>query len=312
MVNDHCLNSKIKDNIYPLFITGYSVGEGSFSIRFRKNYFTQFGFNISIVYCIAAEINPVKKKLLEQIKEYFAGVGSISLYGSMYCYEISSVKSLINLRKHFEKFPLQTTKFVHFKLWCQVLDILERKEHLTKLGFDKVLSIKSVFPKGLLAKVLEVYLKISPKVKPVFETSKMRLDSNWIAGFVQADGTFGLNYTKQKRMTHGYTCQPQFRVTQHERDLIVLCRILESMACKTIVKPSGDRDRYSLSVANISNLVNLVIPFFEKYPIYGAKHLDFLDFCKGVSILKNKGHLTSKGLEELRDLAYGMNTYRKF
>jgi len=36
------------------------------------------------------------------------------------------------------------------------------------------------------------------------------------------DGTFGLNYTKQVRMKHGYTCQPQFRITQHERDLIVL------------------------------------------------------------------------------------------
>jgi hypothetical protein len=47
----------------------------------------------------------------------------------------------------------------------------------------------------------------------------MPLDPNWIAGFVQADGTFGLNYTKQVRMRLGYTCQPQFRVCQHERDL---------------------------------------------------------------------------------------------
>lgn len=232
----------------------------------------------------------------------------------MYYYEISSLKSLVNVREHFEEYPLQTTKYVHFKLWCQVMDIIEKKEHLTKLGFNNVLSIKSLFPKGLPAKLLEVYSKqnIIPIAKPVFEPSTIKLDHNWIAGFVQADGTFGLNYTKQPRMKLGYTCQPQFRVTQHERDLIVLKRIIDSMGCGTIVKPSEDRDRYTISVANILDLVNIVIPLFEKYPLYGAKLSDFLDFCKGVYIIKDKGHLTPEGLKALNDLAYAMNTYREF
>jgi hypothetical protein len=55
-------------------------------------------------------------------------------------------------------------------------------------------------------------------------------------------------------MKLGYTCQPQFRVTQHERDLIILKRIIESMGCGTIVRPPQDRDRYNISVANISDL----------------------------------------------------------
>ena len=84
----------------------------------------------------------------------------------------------------------------------------------------------------------------------------MKLDYNWIAGFVQADGT------------------------QHERDLMVLNRIIESMGCGTIVKPSSDRDRYTISfgsaTANIPDLVDIVIPLFENNPIYGAKHKYFL------------------------------------
>lgn len=121
-------------------------------------------------------------------------------------------------------------------------------------------------------------------------------------------------------MKLGYTCQPQFRITQHERDLIVLKRIIDSMGCGTIVKPSGGRDRYTISfgsfvedtTANISDLVQIVIPLFENYPLYGAKHFDFLDFCKGVSIIKNKEHLTPEGLKLLKDLAYAMNTYREY
>lgn len=70
-----------------------------------------------------------------EVKEYLGGIGSISRSTNMYQYEVSSIKSLISIRKHFDNFPLQTTKYVHFKLWCQVMDIIEKKEHLTKLGF---------------------------------------------------------------------------------------------------------------------------------------------------------------------------------
>lgn len=95
---------------------------------------------------MCAKVNPLNLKLLEQVKEYFGGVGSISKYNNMYSYEISSIRSIICVRKHFEEFPLQRTKFVHFKLWCQVMDIMGKKEHLTKPGFDKILSLKSLFP----------------------------------------------------------------------------------------------------------------------------------------------------------------------
>ena len=142
MVNKRYFSSKTNGKLHPWFITGYTDREGSFSIRLRTKSNSQFGFHLSIVYSICAEINPLNFKLLEQVKEYFGGVVSISRSGNMYYYEVSSIKSLVSVRKHFEEFPLQTTKYVHFKLWCQVMDIIEKKEHLTKLGFNKVLSIK--------------------------------------------------------------------------------------------------------------------------------------------------------------------------
>lgn len=63
---------------------------------------------------------------------------------------------------------------------------------------------------------------------------------------------------------------------------------------------------------NIKDITTKVIPFFDNYPLYGAKYLDYKDFCKGISIIEKKGHLTLEGLSQLKDLAYGMNTYRKF
>lgn len=68
--------------------------------------------------------------------------------------------------------------------------------------------------------------------------------------------------------------------------------------CQFIVKPYSDRDRYFTSVGNLKDITTIVIPFFEKYPIYGAKYLDFKDFCKGISIMEKKGHITQVGLDQ--------------
>ena len=112
----HFSSEPINNKFHPWFITGFTDGEGSFSIRTRTKPASQLGFHVSIVYSICAEVNSLNLKLLEQVKQYFEGVGSISKSNNMYFYEISSIKSLEHLRKHFEEFPLQTTKFVHFKL----------------------------------------------------------------------------------------------------------------------------------------------------------------------------------------------------
>ena len=65
-------------------------------------------------------------------------------------------------------------------------------------------------------------------------------------------------------MKLGYTTQPQFRISQHERDLTVLNRIMESINCGILVKPSPGRDRYTISVGNIKDIISFVIPLFEK------------------------------------------------
>ncbi len=319
MVNNNKNNIyKNKIKLHPWYVTGYSDGDSSFSIRTRSSSTNELGFSVGIVYSIGAEINPENKHLLTLIKNYFHGAGSVSKCANMYVYEISSLKSLLEVGKHFEDFPLETSKSIYFKLWCLVMDIIIKKQHLTLKGFLSILSIKSVFPKGLSSKILARYSNVETFVKPNFSTcSKLSdciklLNPNWIAGFVQADGTFGLNYTKQIRMRLGYTCQPQFRVTQHERDLLVLKRIIYTLGCGSLILPSSGRDRYDISVGNVNDLLTVIIPFFDKYSLYGAKFLDYKDFSKGLYIIHNKGHLTPKGLNSLKNIAYNMNTYRSF
>jgi len=40
--------------------------------------------------------------------------------------------------------------------------------------------------------------------------------------------------------------------------------------------------------------------------LQSSKSKDYLDFCKAFKIIKNKSHLKDKGLEELKQIKYGM------
>lgn len=53
-----------------------------------------------------------------------------------------------------------------------------------------------------------------------------------------------------------------------------------------------------------------IIPFFVKYPIQGENFKDFEDFCKVAELMKTKGYLTEKGLNEIRTIQKGMNRGR--
>ena len=65
---------------------------------------------------------------------------------------------------------------------------------------------------------------------------------------------------------------------------------------------------------NSIKYINEFINKFEKAgaKLLGAKALDYVDFCKGINIVNNKGHLTKEGLEEFRLLTKGMNSTRTY
>jgi LAGLIDADG endonuclease len=70
--------------------------------------------------------------------------------------------------------------------------------------------------------------------KPEFLPSALPLDPNWIAGFINGDGSFSLGLTKSSLYRLGYTCNPRFSVGQHARDRILLERIQSSFNCGSI------------------------------------------------------------------------------
>jgi len=65
-----------------------------------------------------------------------------------------------------------------------------------------------------------------------------------------------------------------------------------------------------LTILNYDDILNVIIPFFDKYPILGIKPLDYNDFKLIAYLLKEETHLTVEGLEQIYKIKAGMNTNR--
>jgi hypothetical protein len=88
-----------------------------------------------------------------------------------------------------------------------------------------------------------------------------------------------------------------------------MSKLVDNLGCGGI---SSKGSMIHFQVAKFSDIIEKIIPFFDKYQIQGVKLNDFEDFCKVAELMKEKKHLTNEGLEQIRVIKSGMNTGRNF
>lgn len=100
-----------------------------------------------------------------------------------------------------------------------------------------------------------------------------------------------------------------FLITQHVRDTLLLTSFARYLDCGIYSYQSDKVGNFA--VYKYSDIVEKIIPFFNKYPILGVKNSNFKDFCKIAELMSNKAHLTIEGLDKIREIKAGMNRNRK-
>lgn len=103
----------------------------------------------------------------------------------------------------------------------------------------------------------------------------------------------------------------RFSLTQHYRDEKLLKSLVEYLG-SGIYYARSEHNLSEFVVTKFADLTDKMIPFFDKYPIVGAKRQDYLDFCKVAELMRSKAHLTSSGLEQIKQIKSGMNRGRSF
>ena len=133
----------------------------------------------------------------------------------------------------------------------------------------------------------------------------MKLDAQWITGFVDGEGCFHVGINPHREMTAGFQVLPEFTVVQHERDVQVLHALKAHFGCGVVRVNHGDRMSYR--VRSVKHLLEHIVPFFVEHPLKTKKNVDFLKFRDVLLLMEAGEHLTGDGIERIRSIARQMN-----
>jgi len=174
-------------------VTGIIDAEGTFCTTIYKNKAYKTGWVVRSFFEIG--LNQRDSSLIYQLKDFFEGIGTISLdkKSNVLKYSTASLKDLSSIViPHFKKYPLLTQKGADFLLFEQIVEHMNKGAHLTINGLQQVINIRASMNTGL-SKIIksEFSNNINPnkvkREKREIIQSNIIPDPHWISGFVSGD-----------------------------------------------------------------------------------------------------------------------------
>jgi hypothetical protein len=139
----------------------------------------------------------------------------------------------------------------------------------------------------------------------------------WVTGFVDGEGCFSIGFVRQPSRADrsgyktGYQVTHEFVVTQGERSLTCLHELREFFGVgQVIINNRYDNHREHLHryvVRRRADLLETIIPFFQRHPLRSSKQDDFEKFARCVELIAGGSHKTPDGLVEIVEIAQTMN-----
>lgn len=185
---------------------------------------------------------------------------------------------------------------------------IQRKEHLTEDGLQAIVNLRATLNWGLTSVLMKAFPLTTPIPRPQLEGNQKVPHPEWVAGFASGECCFMIKVLKSPNFKIGFQVQICFQLTQHNRDYLLMKRIMEYLDSDGNLNRSKEVVEYR--IYKYSDLRDKIIPFFEKHPVRGVKHLDYLDWVRVVELITKKAHLTVDGLDEIRQIKAGMNKGR--
>jgi hypothetical protein len=122
-------------------------------------------------------------------------------------------------------------------------------------------------------------------------------ENHWLAGFSDADGSFGIFISKSETHKTGYNIKLPFRIKQKNPELLTL---IKTQFGGNIYQFNDGMYSYSSTSFKIAYIFS---NYFDKYHLLNAsKWLNFIKWRKAYRIVQRKEHLTLDGLAKIRKL----------
>ncbi len=128
----------------------------------------------------------------------------------------------------------------------------------------------------------------------------------YISGYVDGEGCFSISFSKREKFLVGWETKPSFSVSQNEDRAQILFLMQTFFKCGFIRRDYSDKT-LKYEVRSLNDLVNNIIPHFEKYPLISLKQNDFVHFKSSCLLMQKNLHKEKNGLRKILDHAFQMN-----
>jgi LAGLIDADG endonuclease len=133
-----------------------------------------------------------------------------------------------------------------------------------------------------------------------------KLDPNWVTGFTDAEGCFMINITKRETNRMKWQIRPCFQIKLHSRDKELLIKIKSFFNEIGSISFSNDNG-VMYRVNKLNDIINIIIPHFNNYPLITQKQSDFLLFKEIVRLMNKSEHLNKDGIIKIINLKASLN-----
>lgn len=136
--------------------------------------------------------------------------------------------------------------------------------------------------------------------------------NEYLVGLTDGEGCFHVNMANFSTYKSGVRVQLHFYIKMQEKDRPLLEKVKNTLGCGEVYFQKEKRTNhcqcYRYTVSSNKEIVDKIVPFFQKYPLQSVSKLESFKAFVKISHLVHKGeHLTKKGIIKIRLLKSLMN-----
>ena len=120
---------------------------------------------------------------------------------------------------------------------------------------------------------------------------------NWVTGFTDAEGSFTLQLKKNQPTKTGWAVSPNFVIHLHSKDTDLLYSMQNFFGVGRVF--IDKKTSASYAVGKLDDIVKVIIPHFDKYPLQSGKIIDYRLWVECVNLIAKKEHLNLEGLTKI-------------
>lgn len=297
--------SDLNINLTPWWVTGIIDSEGNFSIVTQK---TPKGYKISLTLKVTQKEH--SKGILLALQKYF-GCGNIYIDNkkeNALKFSVNKIEDILyKIIPHLDKYPLVTSKNLDYADFRKVALLMKDKLHLNSEVADDIILIKNNMNS---LRTFEERWNYFQNKGPI------NLINEWVQAFVDGEGCFQFGIINTVNRGKPYLALSHtLEVAQSNHDVWLLAALIQFFGCGYI-KPKYNIQ--NIDEAKNSRIVNrfiinqhaVVTEFFDKYPLFTRKRMDYLDWKKLINLKAERAQDTPEGLQKMKDIKASMNRGR--